>query len=710
MAIDPKNKQKFNVIRKGEKNPVLIRGHDNDLTTFQKLIRKETRRIAPDTEVKGRDPFYGSQGGSKVSSSGDCAPDSDLQAACTVLHFNEYNTHLTPVLGIIPRAVQVLCGIDGTFSTPVFNRAWGQDRFTTPFGDLPDVSDIVFDGVGLNDFVVIEVVLQATQVDYVVDIPSIGIPDSFRVSDDGGSSWTAPQVITGGEQTVGNLTFQFVATTGHTRNDRWVFNSLKRIDGMGGGDSDTGSSDAAFEDSLAFRVDSDDDYLEMREADKLLSFPSGRMTVWVQGLDKGASDGNRNYFILDACGRFQLYYEYGSGVISRLVWIPNIDYDFRVELDIPDGLSATVGGEIDAEEGWFGYGPVKIEMMWDYSTQTFELYHGNRRALAKPEDTLPMPDVTGKWMSLGNSLLITDLGFNGGDENAFTHFDEWAFSRCIFGIRTASSIDGRVAQSLVPIHEGVFYTTECTGLTPAVTTPINLGSMDEPFDTLFIRTVREYCPLTPAGGVSLWQRTGTILHPVTSGDSASASRFGSDGDPDTYIDFPGTDRITIVAGGVSFITIIEDDIQDTIRINPDSLNIDFRMKSQNNINMLFMNSSLDRIGIGTGTLDSTLTVRQNDDTAAIPVQSLEQTDVDEPFMKYIGTAAPADLTRSIVDNDDIVSSTLKGWIKIEVQDDGDQIVDKDYFMPVYEIAAVIEFLLLDNGDFLLLDNGDKIIL
>jgi len=91
--------------------------------------------------------------------------------------------------------------------------------------------------------------------------------------------------------------------------------------------------------------------------------------------------------------------------------------------------------------------------------------------------------------------------------------------------------------------------------------------------------------------------------------------------------------------------------------------------------------------LGVGVAPTTpLHASQASTTAAIPVQTLEQKDVDEPFLKVIGTAAAADLSRSIVDNGDVTTATLAGWVKIEVQDDGDQITDQDYFLPVYTLA------------------------
>lgn len=65
---------------------------------------------------------------------------------------------------------------------------------------------------------------------------------------------------------------------------------------------------------------------------------------------------------------------------------------------------------------------------------------------------------------------------------------------------------------------------------------------------------------------------------------------------------------------------------------------------------------------------------------------IQQLDVDEPFIKFIGTAASADLTRSIVDVGDVTTPTIAGYAKVEVQDDGNQITDQDYFVQLYTIV------------------------
>jgi hypothetical protein len=63
-------------------------------------------------------------------------------------------------------------------------------------------------------------------------------------------------------------------------------------------------------------------------------------------------------------------------------------------------------------------------------------------------------------------------------------------------------------------------------------------------------------------------------------------------------------------------------------------------------------------------------------SAAVPVLQLDQSDVDEPFIKVIGTAAAATLTNSIVAEADVTTATRAGFVKVEVQDDGNQITDQ----------------------------------
>lgn len=81
-----------------------------------------------------------------------------------------------------------------------------------------------------------------------------------------------------------------------------------------------------------------------------------------------------------------------------------------------------------------------------------------------------------------------------------------------------------------------------------------------------------------------------------------------------------------------------------------------------------------------------LEIDQDSATAAVVVLWLLQSDVDEPLIKYQGTAAAATLSRSIVDEGDVSTATRVGWVKVEIQDDGNQVTDGDYYMPFYSLA------------------------
>lgn len=82
----------------------------------------------------------------------------------------------------------------------------------------------------------------------------------------------------------------------------------------------------------------------------------------------------------------------------------------------------------------------------------------------------------------------------------------------------------------------------------------------------------------------------------------------------------------------------------------------------------------------------------------------------DPFAMLIGEAAAADLTRNIVDNGDVTSSAIAGWVKVEVRDDGNQIADQEYFIPVYTISAgAPSRILQENLDVILQENLDDIL-
>jgi len=59
---------------------------------------------------------------------------------------------------------------------------------------------------------------------------------------------------------------------------------------------------------------------------------------------------------------------------------------------------------------------------------------------------------------------------------------------------------------------------------------------------------------------------------------------------------------------------------------------------------------------------------------------VEQTDVDEGFIKFIGTAASSSLTNSLVSQGETPDFTVAGYAMIEVNDIGNQITDQKYYV------------------------------
>ncbi len=93
------------------------------------------------------------------------------------------------------------------------------------------------------------------------------------------------------------------------------------------------------------------------------------------------------------------------------------------------------------------------------------------------------------------------------------------------------------------------------------------------------------------------------------------------------------------------------------------------------------------VGVGVTNALAQLHVDQSSLTGAQPVLRLDQADVSEEFVRFIGTAAAGTLTQSIVNEADVDVMTLEGFLKVNVQDDGNQVTDQAYFMPIYSIAV-----------------------
>jgi len=94
-----------------------------------------------------------------------------------------------------------------------------------------------------------------------------------------------------------------------------------------------------------------------------------------------------------------------------------------------------------------------------------------------------------------------------------------------------------------------------------------------------------------------------------------------------------------------------------------------------------------KIGGTFATISGQVHIAQENASGAVHCLYLEQDDLDFPFIAFEGTAAAADLTRSIVDEGDQASETREGWIKVRIEDNGNQITDGGYFVPVYSLSS-----------------------
>ena len=93
-----------------------------------------------------------------------------------------------------------------------------------------------------------------------------------------------------------------------------------------------------------------------------------------------------------------------------------------------------------------------------------------------------------------------------------------------------------------------------------------------------------------------------------------------------------------------------------------------------------------RVGIGTVAPLAKCHIDQAAVGGAIPVLTLDQADVSEEFMKFIGTAAGGNVTQSIVAPGDITTANPGGYLRVYITDIGNQITDKAYYIRVHTIT------------------------
>jgi len=94
----------------------------------------------------------------------------------------------------------------------------------------------------------------------------------------------------------------------------------------------------------------------------------------------------------------------------------------------------------------------------------------------------------------------------------------------------------------------------------------------------------------------------------------------------------------------------------------------------------------ERLGAGTTSPLGKIDATQSSSSGAIPPLYLYQADVDQDLIRFRGTAAASSLTNSIVAEAEVTTATRAGFLKVYVQDDGGQITDQMYFMPIFTLA------------------------
>ena len=98
-------------------------------------------------------------------------------------------------------------------------------------------------------------------------------------------------------------------------------------------------------------------------------------------------------------------------------------------------------------------------------------------------------------------------------------------------------------------------------------------------------------------------------------------------------------------------------------------------------------SSSQEVSIGTTSYNAMLRIDQSSSSGATPVLYLDQADNDVELMRLRGSGnASAPLTRTIVAEAAVTTATRAGFVQVYVQDDGSQITDQTYFMPIYTLA------------------------
>ena len=160
-------------------------------------------------------------------------------------------------------------------------------------------------------------------------------------------------------------------------------------------------------------------------------------------------------------------------------------------------------------------------------------------------------------------------------------------------------------------------------------------------------------------------------------------RIEGNGDANLFFTDAGNDRVGIktgspstelhVVGGVKATGDIDFDGGGFV-FNESGASVDLRMETNTLANAFFLDGSADKIGFGTNSpAGASVEINQANSSGAIACLSLDQDDVDEPFIKFDGTTA-SDQSKSL--STDTSVGSLTGNIRVDVN-------VTDYLIPYY---------------------------
>ena len=160
-------------------------------------------------------------------------------------------------------------------------------------------------------------------------------------------------------------------------------------------------------------------------------------------------------------------------------------------------------------------------------------------------------------------------------------------------------------------------------------------------------------------------------------------RIEGNGDANLFFTDAGNDRVGIKTGSPSTELHVVGGIKATGDIdfdgggfvfNESGASVDLRMETNTLPNAFFLDGSADKIGFGTNSpAGASVEINQANSSGAIACLSLDQDDVDEPFIKFDGTTA-SDQSKSL--STDTSVGSLTGHIRIDVN-------GTDYWIPYY---------------------------